>query len=88
MSKPEPTFTCATCDVAIAWHPTFHLGLAFCCAGCAADGPCLCSYDHDEPVADPRPVPAVASRPTSHPVEPVPAAAVAEDDRILVGVGR
>lgn len=41
----QPTFTCATCDVQIAHHPVFHLGLAFCCAGCAADGPCMCSYD-------------------------------------------
>ncbi len=41
----EPTFTCATCDDLIAHHPVFHLGLAFCCAGCAADGPCMCSYD-------------------------------------------
>lgn len=41
----QPTFTCATCDYVIAHHPVFHLGLAFCCAGCAADGPCMCSYD-------------------------------------------
>jgi hypothetical protein len=41
----QPTFTCATCDAQIAHHPVFHLGLAFCCAGCAADGPCMCSYD-------------------------------------------
>ncbi len=49
----EPTFTCATCDVTITHHPTFHVGLAFCCAGCAADGPCGCSYDQDasQPIA-------------------------------------
>ena len=41
----QPTFICATCDAEIAHHPVFHLGLAFCCAGCAADGPCMCSYD-------------------------------------------
>jgi hypothetical protein len=41
----QPAFTCATCDDQIAHHPVFHLGLAFCCAGCAADGPCTCSYD-------------------------------------------
>jgi len=41
----QPAFTCATCDDQIAHHPVFHLGLAFCCAGCAADGPCMCSYD-------------------------------------------
>ena len=46
----QPTFTCATCDVSIAHHPTFHVGLAFCCAGCAADGPCMCSYDRDDAV--------------------------------------
>ncbi len=39
------TFTCATCDHVIAAHPVFHIGLSFCCAGCAADGPCMCSYD-------------------------------------------
>jgi hypothetical protein len=41
----QPTFTCATCDHQIGHDPVFHLGLAFCCAGCAADGPCMCSYD-------------------------------------------
>lgn len=40
-----PTFTCASCDATGVDSPVFHLGLAFCCAGCAADGPCMCSYD-------------------------------------------
>ena len=53
----QPTFTCATCDHQIAHHPVFHLGLAFCCAGCAADGPCMCSYDVEaEPVTETRAV--------------------------------
>lgn len=52
----EPSFTCPACDIAIAHHPTFHLGLAFCCAGCAADGPCQCTYDVEEVVAVPDPV--------------------------------
>jgi hypothetical protein len=77
----EPTFTCATCNVVIAHHPTFHVGLAFCCAGCAADGPCGCSYDLDEPL------PAAASVAvraetvitTSVTVEPVPVAASARN---------
>jgi hypothetical protein len=49
----EYTFTCATCDHPIAGHPVFHIGLTFCCAGCAADGPCMCSYDavEDDPPA-------------------------------------
>jgi hypothetical protein len=45
----EYTFTCATCDHPIVGHPVFHIGLTFCCAGCAADGPCMCSYDVEEP---------------------------------------
>jgi hypothetical protein len=40
-----PAFTCASCDATVVDSPVFHLGLAFCCAGCAADGPCMCSYD-------------------------------------------
>jgi transcription elongation factor Elf1 len=45
----EYTFTCATCDHEIVGRPVFHIGLTFCCAGCAADGPCTCSYDVEEP---------------------------------------
>jgi hypothetical protein len=41
----KPTFTCATCEVEIAGRPTIHVGVAFCCAGCVASGPCTCSYD-------------------------------------------
>ena len=44
----DPTFHCVTCEAPIVGPPTFHVGLAFCCAGCVADGPCICSYD-DEP---------------------------------------
>ena len=42
-----PAFTCVTCEAPTGPHPTFHVGLAFCCAGCVADGPCICSYDVD-----------------------------------------
>jgi hypothetical protein len=38
-------FTCVTCEVEIVGAPTFHVGLPFCCAGCVAGGPCMCSYD-------------------------------------------
>ncbi len=55
----QPTFICATCDATIAEGPVFHLGLAFCCAGCAADGPCMCSYD--PPAASVAPVVEVIS---------------------------
>jgi len=52
LSTIEP-FTCVACRLEIVGRPTFHLGLAFCCGGCAADGPCICSYDR-EPVVPSR----------------------------------
>jgi hypothetical protein len=45
LASSRQPFTCVTCLVEIAGPPTFHVGLPFCCAGCAADGPCICSYD-------------------------------------------
>lgn len=41
----ELPFTCVTCELEIAATPVFHVGLPFCCAGCVAGGPCICSYD-------------------------------------------
>jgi hypothetical protein len=38
-------FTCVTCEVEIHGTPEFLAGMPFCCAGCAANGPCTCSYD-------------------------------------------
>lgn len=43
-----PTWTCATCRGEFHHPPTIHVGVVFCCAGCVAGGPCICSYD-DEP---------------------------------------
>jgi hypothetical protein len=57
---PETPFTCVTCEAEIVGQPTFYVGLPFCCAGCVADGPCICSYDQ-EPVGT-----------TTTPVEPRP----------------
>ena len=42
-----PSFTCTTCEITISSAPVFHVGLAFCCAGCVANGPCTCSYDFE-----------------------------------------
>jgi len=36
---------CASCEVVVRWRPTRAGGLPFCCPGCAAGGPCTCSYD-------------------------------------------
>ncbi len=48
-SNRDPVaFTCVTCEMPIAAKPVFHVGLPFCCAGCAADGPCGCSYDLED----------------------------------------
>jgi hypothetical protein len=52
-SLDSPVFTCTSCDVRIGGRPTFHVGLAFCCAGCVAGGPCTCSYDLEGPTCEP-----------------------------------
>ena len=62
-TEVDPTpFRCVTCEAVIRTTPVFYVGLAFCCAGCVADGPCLCSYDplparEERPVTDPLPGP-------------------------------
>jgi len=48
----EYPFTCVTCEAEIAGQAVFHVGLPFCCSGCAADGPCTCSYDEEAPDHD------------------------------------
>ena len=61
MSRPtEPLFTCVTCEVEIVGRPTFYVGLPFCCAGCVADGPCICSYD-----VEPEPATTTPTAPTA-----------------------
>lgn len=63
----ELPFTCVTCELEIAGTPVFYVGLPFCCGGCVADGPCICSYDepaitmHDVAAHDGRPPFAVAT---------------------------
>ena len=49
LRDPRP-FRCTNCEAPIRGSPTFFVGLAFCCAGCVAGGPCTCSYDA-EPVS-------------------------------------
>ena len=38
------TLRCVNCDIEILWTPTIARGMAFCCTGCAAGGPCNCDY--------------------------------------------
>lgn len=44
LSTTQP-FTCVTCELVIGGPAVLHVGLPFCCAGCVAGGPCVCSYD-------------------------------------------
>jgi hypothetical protein len=80
---PRP-FRCASCEASIQGRPTFFVGLAFCCAGCVAGGPCMCSYDEE-------PSPArVATGPLlTGPSEPAAglAGAAANDESAPVPIG-
>ncbi len=40
----DKTLRCANCDIEILWTPTIARGVAYCCTGCAAGGPCNCDY--------------------------------------------
>jgi hypothetical protein len=41
---PRPVPRCANCDIEILWTPVYRQGVVYCCAGCAAGGPCSCDY--------------------------------------------
>jgi hypothetical protein len=59
-------FTCANCEASIQGDVTFFVGLAFCCAGCVAGGPCTCSYD-TAPMAAPHTARSVVPPPGASP---------------------
>jgi hypothetical protein len=40
----RPVPRCANCDIEILWTPVYRQGIAYCCTGCAAGGPCNCDY--------------------------------------------
>ena len=44
MSIASP-ISCATCELGIRWQPVTRGQDRFCCDGCAAGGPCTCTYD-------------------------------------------
>jgi len=37
--------SCYNCFADFSWPPTVHDGEDYCCPGCVAGGPCICSYD-------------------------------------------
>ena len=43
-SAQDQVLHCANCDIEILWTPTVVRGVAYCCTGCAAGGPCSCDY--------------------------------------------
>jgi hypothetical protein len=38
---------CAACDGSITGRPVYRMDEAYCCSGCAAGGPCVCTYEAD-----------------------------------------
>jgi hypothetical protein len=38
---------CASCDGAITDRPVYRMDEAYCCLGCAQNGPCICTYEAD-----------------------------------------
>ncbi len=40
-------YTCPSCEAGFTSPPIFVADVAYCCAGCADGGPCICSYEQD-----------------------------------------
>lgn len=38
---------CASCDAVITDRPVYKMDEAYCCLGCADNGPCICTYEQD-----------------------------------------
>jgi transcription elongation factor GreA len=68
--------SCATCELEIGWRPISRGHERFCCDGCAAGGPCACTYDE---VTTPEVVMSVqlSSRAVAAPIGRVPMTAAA-----------
>jgi transcription elongation factor GreA len=50
--QTRQTTRCATCELHVDWPPVEQAGRDYCCAGCAAGGPCYCSYDDHQRMED------------------------------------
>lgn len=67
---------CVNCEEPISGIPTYFDGAAYCCYGCVAGGPCVCTYLPNEDTTVPSVPPARAySVPAETPVPPMPAPA-------------
>ncbi len=57
---------CANCEEPILGQPVFFDGGVYCCTGCIAGGPCVCTYQTPvEAVGAPPAVPSAAAAPTA-----------------------
>jgi hypothetical protein len=52
-TAPVDPVHCAGCELEVDWPPIKRDGRNYCCDGCAAGGPCCCSYD-ESPVQLPQ----------------------------------
>lgn len=53
--------SCANCEEPILGQPVFFDGGVYCCTGCIAGGPCVCTYQVAAPQGEPVTSPAVAT---------------------------
>ena len=45
MALSGQVVTCVACEMEIRGTPVWYMGVPYCCEGCAAGGPCTCTYD-------------------------------------------
>ena len=38
---------CASCEMVLTGRPVYSMDETYCCTGCAAKGPCVCTYEAD-----------------------------------------
>jgi hypothetical protein len=38
---------CASCEALLIDRPVYRMDEAYCCLGCAQNGPCICTYEQD-----------------------------------------
>ncbi len=67
---------CSNCEEPVAHTPVYFDGRPYCCVGCVAGGPCLCTYEEPgerhEQNTTPRPVMAGVASPSRSSVPPMP----------------
>jgi hypothetical protein len=50
LSSQGAGLRCAACDIELTEKWTFLGGEVFCCRGCGAGGPCVCTYEDYEAI--------------------------------------